>query len=71
MKWLREFDLEYWQMREALGYPIPDRIDRRFPRKLAGNCGINPHKCGVCEARKRFPELHAAPTDGPDNPTED
>ena len=58
--WYREFDLAYWQMREALGYPIPDRIDRRFPRKLAGNCGLNPFMCGKCEARRRYPEANGA-----------
>ncbi len=56
----REFDLVYWQMREALGYPIPDRIDRRFPRKLSGNDGHNPFACGKCEARRRFPGVNLA-----------
>ena len=55
MNLLREFDLTYWRMMEALGYPIPDRIDRRFPRKLVGNCGVNPFECGKCRARKLFP----------------
>ena len=54
----REFDLQYWQMREALGYPIPDRIDRRFKRKLCGNGGNNPFKCGICEARRLYPALN-------------
>lgn len=51
----REFDLAYWQMREALGYPIPNRIDRRFPKKLGGNGGHNPFQCGLCAARKLYP----------------
>ena len=42
MSWLRYFDLEHWQMREALGYPIPSWVDRRWPRRLQGNCGRNP-----------------------------
>jgi hypothetical protein len=52
---LREFDLAYWQMREALGYPIPNRIDQRFPKKLSGNGGHNPFQCGPCAARKLYP----------------
>lgn len=55
MLWLRRFDLEYWQMREALGYPIPDWVDRRWPRKLQGNGGTSPIRCGTCEARRRYP----------------
>lgn len=58
MKWLRQFDLEYWQMREALGYPIPNWVDRRWPRKFQGNAGVNPHKCGMCDARQKYPHLH-------------
>lgn len=58
--WWREFDLSYWQMREALGFPIPDRIDRRFPRKLYGNGGHNPFKCGLCEARRRYPATNVS-----------
>lgn len=42
MRWLRYFDLEYWQMREALGYSIPAWVDRRWPRQLQGNAGSNP-----------------------------
>lgn len=42
MRWLRYFDLEYWQMREALGYSIPAWVDRRWPRRLQGNAGVNP-----------------------------
>lgn len=42
MKWIRYFDLEYWQMREALGFPIPAWVDRRWPRKFQGNVGKNP-----------------------------
>lgn len=42
---LRRYDLEYWQMREALGFPIPNWVDRRWPRQLQGNAGRNPfHK---------------------------
>ncbi len=41
-KLLRVFDLEYWQMREALGYPIPAWVDRRWPRQFQGNAGKNP-----------------------------
>ncbi len=54
-QWWRRFDLEYRQMREALGYPIPDWVDRRWPRKLNGNFGNSPYACGSCEARKRYP----------------
>jgi hypothetical protein len=60
MKWLRFFDLEYWQMREALGYGIPSWVDRRWPRKLAGNAGTNPFRCGACGARAE-PEGAKAP----------
>ena len=42
MNFLRYFDLEHWQMREALGYPIPAWVDRRWPRRLQGNAGRNP-----------------------------
>lgn len=38
-KWLRRFDLEYWQMREALGYPIPYWVDRKWPRRLQTRVG--------------------------------
>lgn len=54
-QWWRRFDLEYWQMREALGYPIPDWVDRRWPRKLNGNLGRSPYACGPCSARKLYP----------------
>lgn len=54
---LREFDLEYWQMRAALGHPIPVRIEARWPHGM--NMG-NPYKCGVCAARRRFPGLHVS-----------
>lgn len=57
MKWLREFDLEWWQMRAALGFPIPDRIQRRWPHGM--NMG-NPFKCGACAARWSFPGLHVS-----------
>jgi len=60
MQWLRYFDLEYWQMREALGYPIPNWVDRRWPRQLQGNGGSPPVKCGICEARRLHPDLHGA-----------
>lgn len=43
LKWLRRYDLEYWQMREALGFPIPNWVDRRWPRQLQGNAGTNPY----------------------------
>ena len=52
---LREFDLTYWQMRCALGYPIPSRIEARWPHGM--NMG-NPFKCGLCDARRKFPDLH-------------
>ena len=42
MNFFRYFDLEHWQMREALGYPIPNWVDRRWPRRLQGNAGRNP-----------------------------
>lgn len=42
-KLIRRYDLEYWQMREALGYPIPAWVDRRWPRQLQGNAGTNPY----------------------------
>ena len=60
MNLIREFDLTYWQMREALGYSIPDRIDRRWPRKFVGNGGQNPFQCGICAARKSDPGLHTS-----------
>jgi hypothetical protein len=54
MKWLRYFDLEYWQMQEALGYPIPNWVDRRWPRRLQGNAGTNPFwKIGATVAKQR------------------
>ena len=52
---VREYDLTYWQLLSALGYPIPSRIEERWPRDM--NTG-NPYKCGICEARKAYPELH-------------
>lgn len=58
--WYREFDLAYWQMREALGFPIPDRIDQRFRGKLAGNGGGNPFSCGKCSARMKYPGVNVA-----------
>lgn len=58
-KWLRRFDLEYWQMREALGYPIPNWVDLKWPRKLSGNAGTNPFECGVYAARRKHPETYS------------
>lgn len=52
---LREFDLTYWQMRSVLGFPIPSRIEARWPHGM--NMG-NPFKCGFCDARRKFPDLH-------------
>jgi len=51
---LREFDLEYWQMRAALGYSIPNRIDKRWPNSVTRG---NPHACGICGARQKNPHL--------------
>lgn len=51
----REFDLTYWQMQSALGYPVPSRIEARWPRAMNAD---NPYKCGFCEARKEYPGLH-------------
>jgi hypothetical protein len=56
-QWWRAFDHDYWQMRSALGYPIPHWADKRF-RLTSGP--MNPHQCGMCEARKRYPGLHVA-----------
>jgi hypothetical protein len=65
MKWLRgalrRFDLEHWQMREALGHPIPNWVDRKWPRQFDGNLGRNPHRCGTCDARRRYPAVASAP----------
>lgn len=41
-------ETENWQLKQALGYPIP--ADRDFPN--------NPFKCGPCEARREW-EQHA------------
>ncbi len=56
-KWWREFDLAYWQLRSALGYSIPSRIEARWPHGM--NAG-NPYGCGKCGARRKFPGLHVA-----------
>ncbi len=58
MSFLRFFDLTYWQLRSALGYPIPSAIEARWPHQMS-SVG-NPHKCGMCEARQKYPGLHAA-----------
>lgn len=58
MKWLRYFDLEYWRLREALGYPVPSWVDKRWPRSFAGNGGINPFECGACGSRRLYPHLY-------------
>ena len=50
MKFLRYFDLEYWQMREALAYPMPTWVQRRWPGRFADG-GSNPFQCGICGAR--------------------
>lgn len=55
---LKACDLAMWQMKEALGYPIPSTVDERYPRQLAGNAGKNPFECGSCGARKAYPDLH-------------
>lgn len=57
MKWLRYFDNEYWQMREALGYPIPSRIAKRW---AFGDGSKNPFFCGFCENRRLNPELRGS-----------
>lgn len=57
LKLLRRYDLEYWQMREALGFSIPTWVDRRWPRQFQGNAGKNPFECGVCASRRLYPEL--------------
>lgn len=54
---LREFDLTYWQMLSALGFPIPSRIEARWPREM--NTG-NPYKCGICDAKRKYPEAHVS-----------
>ena len=54
---VRFFDRDYWQMREALGYPMPYWVQRRWPRQFQDG-GTNPYVCGMCEARRRYPELH-------------
>jgi hypothetical protein len=50
---LRKLELENWQLREAVGLPIPNWVDRKYPRMLAGNAGKNPFRCGTCEAWRR------------------
>lgn len=54
---LREFDLQYWQMRAALGYPTPHRIEARWPKGM--NAG-NPYKCGKCQAHRTHPGVNIA-----------
>lgn len=54
---LREFDLTYWQLKSALAYSIPSRIEARWPHGM--NAG-NPYQCGICAARRGFPGLHVA-----------
>jgi len=56
-QWWRAFDRDYWEMRAALGYSIPHWVDKRF-RLTAGP--PSKFRCGLCEARKRFPGLHVA-----------
>lgn len=60
-EFLRWFDRDYWQMREALGYPMPYWVQRRWPRQFQDG-GSNPYQCGICAARRRYPELHNGPT---------
>lgn len=55
---LKACDLALWQLKEVCGYPIPYEVDRRYPKKMAGSAGNNPFKCGMCEARKLYPDLH-------------
>ena len=55
---LKACDLAMWQMKEALGYPIPSAVDRKYPRSLGGNGGANPFRCGICGAREHYPDLH-------------
>lgn len=55
---LRACDRAMWQMKEALGYPIPYTADAAHPGALAGSAGNNPFRCGSCEARKAYPDLH-------------
>lgn len=55
---LRACDLALWQLKEACGYPIPNAVDDKYPRRLNGNCGENPFQCGICAARKSYPDLH-------------
>lgn len=57
MRWLRYFDKDWWQMREALAYPMPSWVADRWPGQF-DNGGTNPHKCGLCEARRRNPDLY-------------
>jgi hypothetical protein len=51
---IAELDREIWQLKQALGYPIPAEFDT--PQ--------NPFKCGVCDARSvdynRIAELEKA-----------
>lgn len=54
---VRYFDRDYWQMREALGYPMPYWVQTRWPGQFQDG-GTNPHVCGICESRRRYPELH-------------
>lgn len=56
-KWWREYDLTYWQMRSALGYSIPSRIEERWPTEM--NAG-NSFKCGMCDARRQFPATNVS-----------
>lgn len=61
---IRRLTIENWQLRAALGYPIPSRLER--------DVEPNPFKCGMCDARYRNPQLFAdeawskmAPMPGP------
>lgn len=42
---IKQVETENWQLRQALGYPIP--ADKETPQ--------NPFKCGICDARNRRP----------------
>ena len=54
---LKKLELENWQMREALGYPMPSYLADKYPGQFA-NGGSNPFKCGVCDARRKHPDFH-------------
>ena len=57
---LRRLERDVWALKEACGYSIPRGLPRHVTVALVGAGGNNPFQCGICEAGKRYPRLHAA-----------